>query len=391
MLPSLRLLILATFAAAAALMFGVVLLVRTPMPAGLLLNARSHLPPIHALDPDATAPTRIAAVRADELKRLLRVNSAPVRAETNEHTEDDPAVRSVAEAESEAQPRADEIEEAIPPKPIPDQRAAQVIAPAAPSPGASLNARAVNARAGNAESQALRRQQEARSVPVIELETSQPPAMPAPIEAPPPVAPEIAAPIPPAALPEVAAAPAAKEQIAALPLPPLEPAASPVPMLESVPARPLPPQESVSRAPDEPEEAQSRSEPVLAAVEPSDAAETRQNLGPVPWPNKVSKRRLQARAAAKPAAAKPAAAKKRTAAKPRRVAAKPKPAAKPRVVERAPKPIATRKIARRPARGVRRPLDTSTPATQGSGWGQFGNQYQSQSYGGGFEGQQQFR
>lgn len=130
MFPSFRMLIAATMALVLALAAGLTFVARSPLPGGLI-NARAHLSPLNALDPDATAPQRQAAARAEELKRLLSVTTAPVRAETTETADEE--ARSVAP--SVAAPPGDavsaDIVTAPATQPAPFQEAA-AIEPAAP-------------------------------------------------------------------------------------------------------------------------------------------------------------------------------------------------------------------------------------------------------------------
>lgn len=129
MFPSFRLLVAATFALVLALAAGLPLVARSPLPGGLI-NARAHLSPLNAIDPDATAPLRQAAVRAEELKRLLSVTAAPVRAEMTEPTDEDARAASSSAAPPDA-PQTEVVTMAAPESAMPKEAAAEPAAPLA--------------------------------------------------------------------------------------------------------------------------------------------------------------------------------------------------------------------------------------------------------------------
>lgn len=287
MLPSLRLLIAATLLLALALFGGLALLARAPSGA-LILNARTHLPPLHALDPDATAPSRNAAARADELKKLLSATTMPLRAETSEASDEEatrvadvPAAASVPPAGEPAMAATASTElaseTAALPAPQPQEPAAVEHAPAAtaetsafdPGPAPAETAAVVDDPA------AARAEEE--------------PALPA--------NPAIAATDTPAV--------AVKE-------PDIVPASG----------------SAASGRSEEVEKATAESNVAVASLDPADEPTARQSLDPIPWP------KTRAEKPAKESRARPAK---------RRAAAKPKPGAKPvpprrKAVRRAPKP-----------------------------------------------------
>lgn len=331
MLPSLRLLIAATLLLALALLGGLALLARAPSGA-LILNARTHLPPLHALDPDATAPSRNAAVRADELKKLLSATTMPLRAETGEASDDEatrvdvPAAASIEPASERASAVAmtpPELEPAVeaptsgpetaalpapqPQEPAPEPTSVATAATSAPDPGPT--------------------QTETASVA-----DDPAPAAPARAEEPPQSAnPVIAVPESPVV--------AAKEP-------------------ETIPA----PGPAASERSEEAEKAAAEANVPVASLYPADEPAAQPSLDPVPWP--------------KTRAEKPAKERRARTAK-RRPAAKPKPVAKPRVVRRAAPP---------PRRVARRAPSAPPASPNASGWNQggFGGQGfgQQQTFGG---------